>query len=302
MANGINANLLRRWVREAETGGAASKPSNATGAQARGAHGERGLRADAAARPRRCPRHPHRTAPRRDLHHHELAQRGGRFLRSLDARAAAMIRIDAMWLCVEPLDMRAGADRLMARVVEVFGAAQAHHGYLFGNARGTRIKLLVHDGLGVWCATRRLNQGRFVWPAATAGACPRSPGCSSTPSWWACPGSAWNTCSSSPTCDPEPCARADQWPRVRAIRRCPNDGTAGQLQTMAAHARCHRTQDRRPQGLSKGAVTELAASCWHSCRPSKPRSRPRTNISPGVIARSSSRTPRSSASRSSWRG
>lgn len=83
-----------------------------------------------------------------------------------------MIRIDAMWLAAEPVDMRAGADRLIARVVEVFGAAQAHHGYLFANARGTRIKLVVHDGFGVWCAARRLNQGRFVWPAATAGALP----------------------------------------------------------------------------------------------------------------------------------
>lgn len=54
-----------------------------------------------------------------------------------------MIRIDAMWLCAEPLDMRAGADRLLARVVEVFGGAQAHHGYLFANARGTRVKLLI---------------------------------------------------------------------------------------------------------------------------------------------------------------
>jgi len=76
-----------------------------------------------------------------------------------------MIRIDAMWLAVEPMDMRAGADRLIARVVEVFGAAQAHHGYLFANARGTRVKLVLHDGFGVWCATRRLNQGRFVWPS-----------------------------------------------------------------------------------------------------------------------------------------
>jgi transposase len=76
-----------------------------------------------------------------------------------------MIRIDAVWLAVEPIDMRAGADRLLARVVQVFGAAQAHHGYLFANARGTRIKLLVHDGFGVWCAARRLNQGRFVWPS-----------------------------------------------------------------------------------------------------------------------------------------
>ena len=75
-----------------------------------------------------------------------------------------MIRIDAVWLAVEPIDMRAGADRLLARVVQVFGAAKSHHGYLFANARGTRIKLLVHDGFGVWCAARRLNQGRFVWP------------------------------------------------------------------------------------------------------------------------------------------
>ena len=74
-----------------------------------------------------------------------------------------MIRIDAMWLAVDPIDMRAGADRLLARVVQVFGAAQAHHGYLFANARGTRIKLLVHDGFGVWCAARRLNAGRFAW-------------------------------------------------------------------------------------------------------------------------------------------
>lgn len=83
-----------------------------------------------------------------------------------------MIRIDAMWLAAEPVDMRAGADRLIARVVEVFGAAQAHHGYLFANARGTRMKLLVHDGFGVWCAARRLNQGRFMWPAGTTGALP----------------------------------------------------------------------------------------------------------------------------------
>jgi transposase len=67
-------------------------------------------------------------------------------------------------MAVEPLDMRAGAERLLVRVVQVFGSAQAHHGYLFANARATRIKLLVHDGFGVWCAARRLNDGRFVWP------------------------------------------------------------------------------------------------------------------------------------------
>ena len=75
-----------------------------------------------------------------------------------------MIRIEALWLAVEPIDMRAGAERLLARVVQVFGAARAHHGYVFTNARASRIKLLVHDGFGVWCAARRLNQGSFEWP------------------------------------------------------------------------------------------------------------------------------------------
>ncbi|MEJ7687679.1 MAG: IS66 family insertion sequence element accessory protein TnpB [Variovorax sp.] len=84
-----------------------------------------------------------------------------------------MIRIDAVWLAVEPVDMRAGAERLLASVVNVFGAAQAHHGYLFANARANRIKLLVHDGFGVWCAARRLNVGGFEWPQAVpAGAAP----------------------------------------------------------------------------------------------------------------------------------
>jgi hypothetical protein len=27
------------------------------------------------------------------------------------------------------------------------------------------MKVLVHDGIGVWLAARRLNQGKFVWPA-----------------------------------------------------------------------------------------------------------------------------------------
>ena len=79
-----------------------------------------------------------------------------------------MIRIDAIWLAVGPIDMRAGTERLLASVVRVFGAAQAHHGYLFANARSTRIRLLVHDGFGVWCAARRLNKGSFEWPRNAA--------------------------------------------------------------------------------------------------------------------------------------
>lgn len=80
-----------------------------------------------------------------------------------------MIRVDALWLSAEALDMRSGMDRLLARVVQVFGAAQPHHAYLFANRRGTRMKVLVHDGQGIWLAARRLHQGRFFWQAGPAG-------------------------------------------------------------------------------------------------------------------------------------
>lgn len=75
-----------------------------------------------------------------------------------------MIRVDTVWLAVEPLDMRSGTEVALARVVRVFGAAHPHHAYLFANRRANRMKVLVHDGIGVWLAARRLNQGRFVWP------------------------------------------------------------------------------------------------------------------------------------------
>lgn len=60
-----------------------------------------------------------------------------------------MIRIDATWMSTEPLHMRAGFDKALARVVHVFGAAHPHHAYLFANARSNRMKVLVHDGFGL---------------------------------------------------------------------------------------------------------------------------------------------------------
>jgi transposase len=74
-----------------------------------------------------------------------------------------MIRIDAIWLATEPIDMRAGIDTVLARVVKVFGAARPHHAYLFTNKHSTRMKVLVYDGFGIWLAARRLNKGRFIW-------------------------------------------------------------------------------------------------------------------------------------------
>lgn len=79
------------------------------------------------------------------------------------ARGAAVIRVDAIWMSTAPLDMRAGMHTVLARVVQVFGAAHPHHAYLFANSRANRMKVLVHDGFGVWLAARSLNQGKFVW-------------------------------------------------------------------------------------------------------------------------------------------
>lgn len=50
-----------------------------------------------------------------------------------------MIRIDAIWLATEPMDMRAGTETSLAKVIGVFGAAKPHYAYLFANRRATRI-------------------------------------------------------------------------------------------------------------------------------------------------------------------
>jgi transposase len=80
---------------------------------------------------------------------------------------AAVIRVDAVWLAVALLDMPAGMDTALARVITVFGSAQPHHAYLFANRRGNCMKTLVHDGIGIWLASRRLYQGWFAWPSGT---------------------------------------------------------------------------------------------------------------------------------------
>jgi transposase len=85
-----------------------------------------------------------------------------------------MIRIDTVWLATVPVDMRSGYDTTMATVIAVFGAAKPHHAYLFANRRGNRIKVLVHDGVGIWLAARRLYQGKFVWPVTGATTLPMS--------------------------------------------------------------------------------------------------------------------------------
>ena len=78
------------------------------------------------------------------------------------AGVAGMIKIEQYWMAVEPIDMRAGMETVLGKVVSVFGSAKAHHAYLFTNRRANRLKVLVTDGFGVWLAIRRLHEGHFV--------------------------------------------------------------------------------------------------------------------------------------------
>lgn len=86
---------------------------------------------------------------------------GGGGAGALHARAAAVIRVNALCPAVEPLDMRAGTEAALTRVVNVFGAAPPQHADLSANRCANRMKVLVHDGIGVWPAARCLNSGKF---------------------------------------------------------------------------------------------------------------------------------------------
>jgi transposase len=99
-----------------------------------------------------------------------VADGGLRIVCGMVAGAAGLIRIEEVWMAVEPLDMRAGTDTALARVVSVFGYARAHHAYLFANKRVSRMKVLVHDGFGFWLCARRLHKGGFVWAQSHRGA------------------------------------------------------------------------------------------------------------------------------------
>lgn len=78
-----------------------------------------------------------------------------------------MIRPDHVWLLVAPVDMRSGIDSLSQRIQNLLGKSPCDgNAYAFRNRRGTRLKLLLWDGSGVWLCQRRLHQGKFVWPRA----------------------------------------------------------------------------------------------------------------------------------------
>jgi hypothetical protein len=49
------------------------------------------------------------------------------FMQHVAARPNVVIRVDAVWLVVEPLDMRTGADTALAWVIRAFGETKPYH-------------------------------------------------------------------------------------------------------------------------------------------------------------------------------
>jgi transposase len=77
----------------------------------------------------------------------------------------AAIRI---FVAVRPVDMRKSFNGLWTAVSEHLGEdPKSGAVFAFINKERTRLKLLYWDGTGVWVLAKRLEQGRFSWPAAS---------------------------------------------------------------------------------------------------------------------------------------
>lgn len=76
-----------------------------------------------------------------------------------------------VWLAVGPTDMRRGMNGLALQVQEAM-ARDPHAGdlYVFRGRRGNLLKILWHDGIGLSLYAKRLEHGRFIWPAPANGA------------------------------------------------------------------------------------------------------------------------------------
>jgi transposase len=75
-----------------------------------------------------------------------------------------------VWLVAGHTDMRKGFDGLAAIVQSALAANPFDgHVFVFRGRRGDLIKVLWFDGQGLLLLAKRLERGRFVWPAASDG-------------------------------------------------------------------------------------------------------------------------------------
>lgn len=73
-------------------------------------------------------------------------------------------------IATKPVDLRRGHDGLAATVQNELGL-DPHSGLtvIFRSKRGDRVKILVWDGTGLVLIYKRLDEGRFAWPAVQDG-------------------------------------------------------------------------------------------------------------------------------------
>lgn len=76
-----------------------------------------------------------------------------------------------IWIATGHTDMRKGMQGLALLAQEQL-QRDPHAGdlFVFRGRGGSLVKILWHDGLGMSLYAKRLDHGRFVWPAAKGGA------------------------------------------------------------------------------------------------------------------------------------
>jgi transposase len=71
-----------------------------------------------------------------------------------------------IYLAAGATDMRKGYEGLYGLVRDrLLCEPLSGHVFLFSNAQRNRLKLLFYDGSGLWVCAKRLEKGRFGWPA-----------------------------------------------------------------------------------------------------------------------------------------
>jgi transposase len=75
-----------------------------------------------------------------------------------------------IYLAAGATDMRKGFEGLYGLVRDRLQCEPlSGHLFLFANRDRNRLKVLFWDGSGLWVCAKRLEKGRFSWPAAAGG-------------------------------------------------------------------------------------------------------------------------------------